>query len=79
MVLLKIVDDYLFKIYKVVYITLIIKSKLKEYCSIFLDRLALSSEDLSTVLENELASSFSHNVLNVFVDILHHFRLRIIP
>lgn len=75
MVLLKFVKDNLLKIYKVVYITLLIKSKLKEYSSFFLNTLALSSEYLSTVLENELASSFSHDVLNVFVDILYDFRL----
>ena len=80
MVLLKFVENNLLKINKVLFITLLIKSKVNDKISIFLDSLALSSKDLSAMLENKLASSFSHDVLDVFVDILYTiFRLRIIP
>ncbi len=71
MVLLKFVENNLLKINKVLFITLLIKSKVNDKISIFLDSLALSSKDLSTMLENKLPSSFSHDVLDVFVDILY--------
>lgn len=68
--LLKIDVANLLKIYKIVYITLLIKSKLTKIKSVLLDGLTLASQNLSSVLEFELSCSFSHDVLNIFVNFL---------